>query len=415
MSKGAVGLVAGYWPEDVYRYLATPAVPLDEGLVARAVKRRATAPAILTTSEVLTYQALATAVDGAMGAVLALLGDGGSRVALAVRDPLDSLKIFLGALKGRCTVLLADPAAPAEALRGLALGFQPDLVVADEAIAGRLGAAALEPAARRATVDEVWRLGAARPKAKLKLGLRAPAVAMAGEDGALVYHSHNSLLSGALSWSTFLALREDAVLLALRPLHTWEGLYSVLPALFRGGACVLADAEGADGLVSLLRQHRPAYALLPIADAFRLAADRDVAREIAAALHGVFVSVAGPFWAAARRKLGTLLGRPVLTVYGRAESGPVLASHPAWHLDEAVGIPVTNVDVWPLNPATGNPLPVPWEAIEHGEIGVKSPMAAVGYRTPDEMQERVREGWLRTRLVASMDPSGLFYLLSTVK
>ena len=79
-----------------------------------------------------------------------------------------------------------------------------------------------------------------------------------------------------------------------------------------------------------------------------------------------------------------------------------------------MGIPVTNVDVWPLYPATGNPLEVPWEAIEYGEVGVKSPMTAAGYHLPEEKEKRVRDGWLRTKIVATMDPNGLFYIQSKI-
>jgi acyl-CoA synthetase (AMP-forming)/AMP-acid ligase II len=414
VAKGAVGLVAGYWPEDVYRYLATPNLYLDEGLVSRQAKRRATSPAILGDSGVLTYESLATEVDRAMKAILALLGGQGSRVAVGVPDPLDSLKIFFGALQGRCGVLLMDPTASVEALFRQIRSFKPHLIVAGGVLLEKVAPLGSGQGIRIVTAQELWQQEGGGPKTKLRVGLKAAAVALAEESGHLVYHSHSSLLAGALSWSTFVALKEDEALLSMKPLHTWEGLYSVLPALFRGGACVLT-AERGPTLVSLIRRYRPSYVLVPIGEAFQLALDHAVVGEIQDALRGIFVSVTEPFRAAERRKLKALLGKPVLTVYGRAETGPVLASHPDWHLGEAAGIPVTNVDVWPLNPTTGNPLQVPWEAIEHAEIGVKSPMTAVEYERPEATQERVREGWLRTKVVAAMDPSGLFYLLSRVE
>jgi len=79
-----------------------------------------------------------------------------------------------------------------------------------------------------------------------------------------------------------------------------------------------------------------------------------------------------------------------------------------------VGIPVTNVDVWPLNPASGNPLKVAWETIEYGEVGVKSPMTAADYHSPEEKEKRVKDGWLRTKIVTTMDSNGLFYIQSKV-
>jgi len=131
-------------------------------------------------------------------------------------------------------------------------------------------------------------------------------------------------------------------------------------------------------------------------------------------LQGLFVSVIGPFTAAGRRRLKGLLNKPALLTYGSTESGAVLSSHPTWYLDNAVGMPITNVDVWPLNPATGNPLEVPWETIEYAEIGCKSPMTVAEYQSPEERERYVRDGWSRSWIVATMDPNGLFYLKSSV-
>jgi len=413
LSKGAVGLVAGYWPDDVYRYLAIPGLALDEGLVTRPAKRRAEHPALLWNGNRLSYQQLADEMDRTMKAFVGHVGDQGGRVAIGVRDPVGAATMLLGALRARLTVLLADLSAR-EGLRAQLLAFQPDWVISDEEITG-----GLDPGIRLLTTRELSQVpqGSARPRARLDL--KAPAVAVPtieeGGGSRLVYHSHASLLAGAISWSTFLALKEDDTLLCAGPLSTWESLYSVLPALFRGAAAALADSREPDAVAEAVRLHHPRFMLLPMQEAFRLASHRGLARATreTEGLEGIFVSVTGAFGIGERRKLAHLLGKPILTVLGNAEAGPIAASHPTWYLDAAVGIPVTNVDVWPLNPETGNPLLIPWEAVEYGEIGVKSLMAAVAYQTAEEAQ-RILEGWLRTRVVATMDPNGLFYLRSAL-
>ncbi len=420
MSKGAVGLVAGYWPEDVYRYLAIPGLALDEGVVSRAAKRRAQHPALLWNGEPLTYQQLAEETDKTMKALLGRLGDQGGRVAIGVQYPVGALKIFLGALKARLNVLLVDLSASAEGLHEQLSAFEPDWVVADEGKPGRPDFARAAPGIRLLSTRELSEAGTGSPRPRARLDLKAPAVAIPaiGERGGsrLVYHSHASLLAGAISWSTFLTLKENDTLLCVGPLSTWEGLYSVLPALFRGGTSALADSQEPDAVAEAVRLHRPRYMLLPLQEASRMASHRDVTRAIrdTEGLEGILVSVTGPFLIAERKRLAHLLGKPILTVLGNVEAGPIVASHPTWYLDGAVGIPVTNVDVWPLNPRTGNPLQIPWEAVEYGEIGVRSQMAAVSYQTPEEGQERIREGWLRTKVVATMDPNGLFYLRSAL-
>lgn len=410
MPKGAVGLVAGYWPDGVYRYIATPGLSLDEGLVGRPVKRRGREVAIVSPSGVLTYDELAAEVDKSAGALLHALGDRGTRCAIAIRDPLTALLTFLGALRARSTVCLADPSEAAKVLARQFVAFKPDLVVVDDLDGAASGVAAQQGIRPVASADLSAPVGRAKPT--VRIVLKAPAVAIPGAGGSLAYHSHSSMLSGALSWSTFLALADDERLLCTRPLHTWEGLYSVLPALFRGASTALV-CSGSTELVAQLERHRPTYALLPLEEAIALGADRVAVGELRKALRGVFVSVDRPFRVTARQRLERLLGRPVMTVYGRPDIGPALASHPSWYLEEAIGIPVTNVDVWPLNPATGRPLEVPWEAIEYAEIGVKSSMTAVDRQPHDGGEGGVPETWWRTRLVATMDPSGFFHFLSS--
>ncbi len=201
-----------------------------------------------------------------------------------------------------------------------------------------------------------------------------------------------------------------------QPLYTWEGLYGLLPILFRGGTCLIADLQDPQNLAQATTAHRPVYTIVSRPEARRLyeASHRPVVQAFRESLRGLFVSTTGPFTAIGRLRLRNLLGKPALLAFGSAEAGPVFSSHPTWYLDMAVGIPVTNVDVWPRNPTNGSPLEVPWEAIEYAEVGVKSPMTAADYHSPEEKENRVKGGWLRTKIVATMDPNGLFYIQSRV-
>jgi hypothetical protein len=93
----------------------------------------------------------------------------------------------------------------------------------------------------------------------------------------------------------------------------------------------------------------------------------------------------------------------VLTLLGRNDLGPVLGSHPSWFLNDAAGIPLSNVDLRPLNPTDGTPLNLGWEVVDSAEIGVKSALAPAGGTAV--------EGWLRSGQTAQIDPTGLYFLL----
>ncbi len=416
MSKGAVGLTAGYWPENVYRYLATPGMSLDDGLVTRPSKRRADDPALVGIQGIVTYKQLAAEMDLTMKALLSCTEGKSARLAIAMRQPLDLVKVLFGALKARCCIFIMNPSSAGDEITAQLGQFRPELIVTDDA-SFKKEVEALSLGVPNIEFQELEGKGAAVTGPKGRQDLQAPAIALTMDNGGLVYHSHKSLLAGAVSWSSFVPLKAEDQMLAIQPLHTWEGLYSLLPVLFRGGSSLMGDLEEPDRLAAAVQSHRPVYTILsrPEARKLYLSTHRRLVQAFRDTIQGLFVSTLGPFTAIGRRRLKNLLNKPALLAYGSPEAGPVLSSHPTWYLDAAVGIPVTNVDVWPLNPANGNPLEVPWEAIEYGEIGVKSPMTAADYSTPEEKEKRVRGGWLRTKMVATMDPNGLFYIQSRVE
>jgi acyl-coenzyme A synthetase/AMP-(fatty) acid ligase len=293
--------------------------------------------------------------------------------------------------------------------------FKPDLIVTDDA---ELKQELEIPLQGNSVIliQELEGKGAGISPPRGKQDLQGPAVALISERGSIIYHSHKSLLAGAVSWSSFVPLKAEDVMLALSPLHTWEGLYSLFPVLFRGGSCFLGSLDDSERIAHSVREHHPGYSILPRTEAAKLYGSvySPVVQAFRDNIQGLFVSVMGPFTAAGRRRLRNLLNKPALLTYGSTECGAALSSHPTWYLDDAVGIPLTNVDVWPLNPDNGIPLEVPWEAIEFGEVGMKSPMNAANYQDPEEKERNVHDGWTRSRLVATMDPNGLFYIQSRV-
>ena len=414
MSKGAVGLTAGYWPEDVYRYLAIPGISLDEALITRPAKRNPDRPALISHKGTVTYRELAAEIESIMKGLLSYSEGKSIRLALAVEEPIDLVKLIFAGLRGRCSLFLVSPGLPEEEMKRQLDQFGTDLVITDTAHLRQMKS--LPQSLQIIPFQDLQGKGDGISVPKGRLDLQAPSIALAMENGSLVYHSHKSLLAGAVSWSTFVPLKAEDLMLCLQPLHKWEGLYSLLPILFRGGGCLMGSLEDPERSAEAIRKHRPIYTILPRLEARKLyqPASRPLVHAFRESLSGLFVSVAGPFTAIGRRRLKNLLDRPALLMYGSEECGPVLSSHPTWYLDAAVGIPITNVDAWPLNPSTGKPLEVPWEAIEYGEIGVKSPMTAVGYQPAEEKEKRVHDGWVRTRMVATMDPNGLFYVQSRV-
>jgi hypothetical protein len=102
-------------------------------------------------------------------------------------------------------------------------------------------------------------------------------------------------------------------------------------------------------------------------------------------------------------------GADVLTMFRTAETGPVLASHPSWHPDESVGIPVPNMRIVPADPDTGEPVDVLWELLDRAMVSAWSPSRAVEGLPPGPgvpAGARFAMG-----VLAASDPNGMLYLV----
>jgi len=227
--------------------------------------------------------------------------------------------------------------------------------------------------------------------------------------GTTVWHSQRSLVAGALSFGAFLLLEGDRPWLSTFQFDSWEGILGLLVPL-AAGAPVVLDSPGEPALEAIAREG-VGYALTDLPSAF--AATRDAKREVKSArgtLASLLLAVTGVFDADQRRRVGRLFECPALTVFGAAETGPVFAAHPSWYVDEAVGIPVTNAHVVPVDPRSGVPVATLWELVESARVTVFSPQLCIGYEGGAH-PERFRDGRFVTGMNASSDANGMIYLL----
>ncbi len=398
MGKASIGLLGGYWPDDVFRYVDVPYWSLDSELVEQPAQQWGQQPALAAGEAVVTYRQLHQDTERVRGGLQARL-EQASRIELRIGSPISLVTALVGALGGGYVVHLMDPRLPASQAAQARAEFKPDLLLCDEATKDR----APDQSSGVATAVYEELLSGDAQKQPVSLDTDSAAVFIAGTGGALVAHSHRSLLAGAVSWATFTSIESEQAVLCCRPVQSWDGLIYALATLPKGGLCLFADVSE-PSLIASIQQYRPTYALLDLDGIEKALADPRLARAVADTLTGVFVPVDGPFSPQWRRSVRNRLGVDVLTVYGSAELGMVLASHPSWYVDAAIGLPVTNVDLWPLDPSTKEALDVSWDAVEYGEVGVKSPMIVPATAGSGDQ-------WVPTGLIATMDANGFYYLL----
>lgn len=106
-------------------------------------------------------------------------------------------------------------------------------------------------------------------------------------------------------------------------------------------------------------------------------------------------------------------GKVLLEGYGLTECCPAVTLNPP-HLERykgSIGIPVASTDI-KLVDDDGNEVPIG----EPGEILIKGPQVMKGYlNRPDATAETIKDGWLLTGDIATVDEEGFFYIVDRKK
>jgi hypothetical protein len=378
MSKGALGLLSAFWPEDTPRYAHIPLKTIGDVTIHPIGATSPDRTALVTGSGSFTYADLAARARLFASALRARV-EAGARVAIGLSNPSQLLVAMFGAFDAG--VLAFANAGPLT--QPTLDAFAPDLIVGD--------------GQGQASFDEV--MSGAQQERRGRADFRVPILAMARPDGSgEVLHNHRTLVATSISVSTFYLMAEDVSVILLEPPTNWYSLSLLLGAM-HGGATVWAAWNDR----STPLPPRADYVVCGWNRMGLLLEDAvgdQLAGKIAA---GLVVGVELPFSPARRMRVGRRLRADVLTLLGRSDLGPIIGSHPAWYLNDAAGIPLPNVDLRPLNPTDGEPLNIGWEVIDSAEIGVKSALAPAG--------GSLVSGWLRTGLSAQIDPTGFYFLL----
>ncbi|WP_299860395.1 AMP-binding protein [uncultured Hoeflea sp.] len=108
----------------------------------------------------------------------------------------------------------------------------------------------------------------------------------------------------------------------------------------------------------------------------------------------------------------TITGKPVLEGYGLTESSPVITFNPLGRTRaNSIGVPVPSTEVMCLG-ADGKPVATG----EAGELAARGPQIMLGYwDKPEETAKTIRDGWLLTGDIATMDGDGYFRIVDRKK
>ncbi|MFB7620588.1 AMP-binding protein [Kitasatospora sp. NPDC056181] len=176
-------------------------------------------------------------------------------------------------------------------------------------------------------------------------------------------------------------------------------------ALAAGGTVVLQDGFAAGAVLAAIERYRVSRVYLPPHLLYRVLDHPALARTDTGSLRRVTYTgcpAAPERLAEATRRLGRVLHQ----TYSLTECGPVSRLTPDEHLDPRLlttaGRPFPDTEVRILD-EDGEPLPTG----RTGEICVRTPTAMAGYwRNPELTAQVLRDGWLHTGDLGSLDRSG---------
>jgi len=226
--------------------------------------------------------------------------------------------------------------------------------------------------------------------------------------------SHANLLANASSVSRAIEIRpRDRFLLLLPMFHSFTEMVCMVTPITNGSSVVLMEKINAAELRRHVMRYRPSV----------LAAIPDVYASLAAAKPSklarwlnpfrVYISGGAPLPQEIYRRFVSTWGRPLLEGYGLSEASPVVAVNPLHGTCKVgtVGVPIPDVEIRIVDDRmnrlpTGSP----------GEIAVRGGNVMMGYfNNPSATEQSIRDGWLLTGDIGSLDADGYLTILDRKK
>ena len=448
------------WPSDLPRSLTYPDIPVQE-LLRRTAREHGQRPAVTFYGKTVTYRELDAAVDRFAAGLRSIGVRPGDHVSLVLPNTPHFVIAFFAVLRVGGVVVQTNPIYTPRELAGLwsdagvetvvALDiFWPNVVKAKPATAVQrvvLCDAAeflktplrqLYPIKKKKDLQKAghWPLTIPREPWIHRFAslARTPvdsteATAQADDVAVLQYTggttgtpkgamlTHHNLVANALQTATWFALGTEGsqrVLGAVPMFHVYGLTAVMLLSIVKGYEMVLhPNPREIGAILKLIHKTKPS--LFPGVPTMYIAILRDPnlakydLRSVRACVSG-----AAPLPNEVRKQFEAATGGRLVEGYGLTEASPVTHCNPLnGTVKECIGIPFPDTDaklVDPEDPSREMP------AGEAGELAVRGPQVMKGYwNQPAETAMVLRDGWLLTGDIATMDEDGYFHIVDRKK
>jgi long-chain acyl-CoA synthetase len=203
--------------------------------------------------------------------------------------------------------------------------------------------------------------------------------------------------------------------LATIPLYHVYGMNcNINLTLYSAGSMVLVAQPTPDNILEAINRHEPnVWAAVP-AMIQGMLNHADIGRSRISAVQRVLCGSA-PLAVEVMRKFEELSGTRIIEGYGLSETSNIISANPGRgvHKPGSVGVPWPDVDIRIVDLESGTrEMPTG----EPGEIIAKGPQIMAGYwNNPEETAKALKDGWLYTGDIGSMDADGYIRILDRKK
>ena len=224
--------------------------------------------------------------------------------------------------------------------------------------------------------------------------------------------SHHNLITNAWQDGVMLQMNDEDIFMCVLPMfHVFAFTTSILIPLFRGTPTVIVEAFAPKTVISELLTRRvniflgvPAMYMVLIEAAKNNIKFPDLR---------IAVSGGSALPVEIYKMTKELVGLPIIEGYGLTEGSPACTFNPTYGVHKAgsIGVHIPEITVR-VGGENDEELPVG----EVGELLIRGENVMLGYyKRPEETAETLRNGWLHTGDLATMDEDGYFYIVDRIK
>lgn len=234
--------------------------------------------------------------------------------------------------------------------------------------------------------------------------------------GAMLTHFNivANVLQGAATSTVNVKKGKERVLTVAPLFHVYGMTSGMCITFYFGGNVILVPKFEVEMLVSLIEATKPT-SFPGVPTMYIALLDYYKKKKFDLSCLNLCSSGSAPLPLEVLDRFNEISGTKVAEGYGLSEASPVTHRNPVTGLQKkgSIGIPIPNTDAKIVDIATGE------KTLPYGEVGeliIKGPQIMKGYwNKPEETSHTIREGWLYTGDLATMDVDGYFFIVGRKK